>query len=122
MLERPPISPSDFFSNAAAREIGLTDQFWFDAYAEWHVALNNDTAVSFDTIFDPRTFRIPFRGGNADVLVRVQPEGHEHYAIRLTAFPADASPTPQQIPRWYWDTESRAVLGEAVLLDANFPW
>ena len=31
MTERPPIGPADFFSDSAAREAGLTDEFWFRA-------------------------------------------------------------------------------------------
>ena len=123
MLERPPISSGDFFSNAAAREIGFTDQFWFDVYAQWLEAIRNDPTMDMEVVlFGPRTFRMPFRDGAVDVLVRGQPDGREYYAIRFTAFPAADAVQPPQIERWYQDTETRAVLGEAVLLDVNFPW
>ena len=122
MLDRAPISPSDFFSNAAARAAGFTDRFWFDAYTQWLEALNSDPDPTFALIDAPRTLRVPFRQGHADVLVRTQPEGHEFFSIRFTAFPADDQPAPRQIDRWYQDTESRPVLGEAVLLDSNFRW
>ena len=122
MIERPPLSPSDFFCNAAAREAGLTEQFWFDAHTRWHEALHNDPKISFDSIDTPRTIRMPFRDGHVDVLVRNQPDGGEYFAVRFTAFPADEEPTPRQISRWYMDEESRSVMGEGVLLDANFNW
>ena len=122
MLDRPPITPNDFFSNDAARATGFTDQFWFDAYTQWNEAIRNDLDVSFASIDAPRTLRMPFREGYADVLVRIQPEAHEHYAIRFTAFPADDETPPRQVSRWYIDKENRPVLGEAVLLDANFHW
>ena len=122
MVERPPISPGDFFSNAAARETGLTDQFWFEAYTRWQDAIRSDPAP-FVAMEEPCTIRLSYRHGDADVLVRMQPEGREFYSLRFTAFPAEEDTSaPRQIPRWYRDTESRDVLGEAVLLDANFPW
>ena len=122
MLERPPISPSDFFSNAAARAAGFTDQFWFEAYHQWLEALRNDPSLPFAAFEDPYTLRLTYQHGDVDVLLRIQPEGHEHYAIRLTAFPAEDTPTPRPIDRWYQYGETREVLGEAALLDANFPW
>ena len=122
MLDRPPIAPSDFFSNAAAQAAGFTDEFWFDAFNQWTEALHNDAESFFIAIDSPRTFRMPFRDGYADVLVRNQPDGREYYAIRFTAFPADDEPTPRQIDRWYMYDESRPVLGEAILADVNFPW
>ncbi|MYC33356.1 MAG: hypothetical protein F4X64_09285 [Chloroflexi bacterium] len=121
MAERKPISPDDFFSNAAAREAGFTDQFWFAAYNGWLDAINSSPSP-FIALEEPHTVRLPYRHGNADVLVRTEPDGREYYSIRFTAFPAENAPTPRQISRWYFDDESRTALGEAALLDANFRW
>ncbi len=122
MVEREPIKADDFFSNAAGRETGFTDQFWFAAYTEWLKAIQSDPDATFDTIHDPRTFRLPYGDSYADVLVRTQPDGREYFSMRFTAFPAEDAPIARQVSRWYFYDESRTPLGEAVLLDANFRW
>ena len=121
MVEREPITSNDIFSNAAAREAGFTDQFWFAAYNGWLDAIKS-SASPFIAMEEPHTVRLPYVHGHADVLVRTEPDGREFYSIRFTAFPAEDAPTPRQISRWYFDDESRTALGEAVLLDANFRW
>lgn len=122
MVERPAITPDSFFSNDLARTNGFTNEFWAAAYDQWRQAIANEGDTGFDNINAPRTLRMPFHEGYADVLIRYQPDMNEYSSIRFTAFPSDDQPTPRQIDAWYWDTESRQVIGEAVLLDANFSW
>lgn len=119
MVARDPMSAAGVFSNAASREIGLTDQFRFAAYTEWLRTIQSDPDAAVDDIHDPCTFRLPYGDSHADVPVRTQPEGREYFSMRFTASPADDTPTPRQVSRWYFYDESRTRLGEAVLLDAN---
>ncbi len=122
MTERSPLAPSDVFSNAAARAAGFTDQFWFDAYNRWLDEIRNAFQRGFDPYQREHTFRVPYQHGEVDVLVRIEPEGREYPSLRLTAFPAEDTPTPRSINRWYQYSETRAVLGEAALLDVNNLW
>ena len=121
-MSQPRVSMSDFFSTTAAREVNLTDEFWYDAYAQYLDAMGKDMEQSFDAWEKEYTVRVPFEQGYLDVLVRMQPEPREHLAVRLTAFPADDASEPRQISRWYQDEETRPVIGEAALLDSNFRW
>ena len=122
MAPRPPITPNDFFSNPAARESGFTEQFWYQAYQLFLDEENRDPNPSLDKFFIARTIRAPFKQHFVDVLVRMQPEPGEYSSLRFTAFPAGEEPEVRQVIRWYSSDETRPVLGEGVLLDANFPW
>ena len=122
MLERTPFTPNDIFSNAAARAAGFTDQFWFDAYQSWLEEIRNDPKGGFDAYEREHTLRMTYEHGDVDILVRIQPEGREHPSLRFTAFSAEDTPRPRPINRWYQYDETRAVLGEAALLDVNHRW
>lgn len=122
MVQRPPITPNHFFSNPAAREAGFTEQFWYQAYQLFLDEANRDPSPSLDKFFIARTIRAPFRQHFVDVLVRMQPEPGEYSSLRFTAFPAGEEREVRQVSRWYSSDETRPVLGEGVLLDANFPW
>ncbi len=122
MPERSPLALGDIFSNAAARAAGFTDQFWFDAYNRWLDEIRNDAQGGFDAYEREHTFRMPYEHGEVDVLVRIEPEGREHPSLRFTAFPAEDTPTPRPINRWYQYYETRAVIGEAALLDVSNRW
>ena len=122
MVERKPISLDDIFSNDAARVAGFTDEFWFDAYNRWLEAIRNDPQGGFVAYESEHTFRMSYRHGDVDVLVRIEPEGREHPSLRFTAFPAENTPSPRPINRWYQYDETRATLGEAALLDVNNRW
>ena len=54
------------------------------------------------------------------MLVRNQPDAREYQELRFTAFAVGED--GQQIPRWYWHTEDRTVLGEAILVDYVNRW
>ena len=122
MVQRPPITPNHFFSDHAAREAGFTEQFWYQAYQLFLDEENRDPNPSLDKFFIARTIRAPFRQDFVDVLVRMQPEPGEYSSLRFTVFPAGNEPEVRQVSRWYSSNETRPVLGEGVLLDANFPW
>lgn len=122
MAPRPPITPNHFFSNPAAREAGFTEQFWYQAYQLFLDEENRDPNPSLDKFFIARTIRAPFRQNFVDVLVCMQPEPGEYSSLRFTAFPAGEEQEVRQVSRWYSSDETRPVLGESVLLDANFPW
>ena len=122
MVELPPITPSDFFSDAAAREAGFTDQFWYRAYILYLDELARDPSRSFAKYDIERTLRIPFQRGYVDVLVRAQPEPREERVLRFTAFPAGDEPGIRRVSRVYRYEETRPVLGEAALLDAGWRW
>ena len=83
-------------------------------------ALADDLNRSFDVFDIERTIRRSLGGEQIDVLVRNQPDAREYQQMRFTAFPAGED--GQQIPRWYWHIEERAVLGEAVLVDYANRW
>ncbi len=122
MFENPPITSDDFFSNAAAREAGFSDQFWYHAYTLYMEEVERDSSPSFDKYFIERTVRVPFGQGYIDVLVRSQPEPREEVIMRLTAFPSGDEREVPQLSRVYMREEKRPVLGEASLLDAGWRW
>ena len=122
MVQRPAITPGHFFSNPAAREAGLTEQFWYQAYQLYLDEVNRDPSPSLDKFFIERTIQAPFGQNFVDVLVRMQPEANEYCSLRFTVFPAGEEPEVRQVSRWYFSDETRPVLGEGVLLDANSPW
>ena len=118
------ITPKDFFSNAAAREAGFTEEFWYQAYQLYLDEAECDPDRSLEKFDIPRTVRMPFNQGYVDVIVRVQPEPREYRIVRFTAFPADGEGGPEvrQISRLYNRDEERPVLGEGALLDENGRW
>ena len=122
MITRPERSPISIFSNAAAREYGFTDQFWYEVYELYSKARADDPCKSFDMFDIERTIRRPFGGQRVDVLVRSHPDAREFQQLRFTAFPADTDGGAREIPRWYLDSGDRPVLGEAVLLDYSYSW
>ena len=120
MTTRPERSPRSIFSNSAAREYGFTDEFWFEVYELYMKELADDLDRSFDVFDIERTIRQSLGGEQIDVLVRNQPDAREYQELRFTAFAAGED--GQQIPRWYWYTEHRTVLGEAILVDYVNRW
>lgn len=122
MLESPPITSDDFFSNAAAREAGLSDQLWYNAYTLYMEEVERDPSPSFDKYLIERTVRVPFGQGHIDVLVRSQPEPREEVIMRLTAFSSGYEREVPQLSRVYMHEEKRPALGEAALLDAGWRW
>ena len=122
MNERPPIGPADFFSDSAAREAGLTDEFWFRAYTLYMEEVSSARSASFDWYEIERTVRVPFGQGHTDVLVRSQPEPREQRILRLTAFAAIDGDEVRQLSRLYWLDEDRSILGEALLPNAGMRW
>ena len=102
MPKAEPVTRYDFFINNAAREAGLTHQFWDEAYLQFLKDAENDTSTpEFERYDIDRTVRIPFHQKQIDVLVRCQPEAGEYRKIRLTAFSiGDERQTPQ-LSRWY---------------------
>ena len=121
MPETESATRHDFFINDGAREAGLTQRFWHQAYLQFLKDMESDTTTPGFEMYDiARTVRIPFQHKHIDVLVRCQPEPREHRIIRLTAFPAGNERQAPQLSRWYRRLdESRTVLGEAALLDAG---
>ena len=122
MTERLPITAADFFINSAAREAGLTGEFWFRAYTLYMEEVNSVAGMSFDVFEMARTVRVPFGRGHADVLARSQPEPREARVLRFTAFAAGDEDEVRQVDRLYWLDDDRPVLGEALLPDANIRW
>lgn len=127
MIEiRPPTGSGDFFTSSAARQAGLTDDFWRDVYALYLEDVNRDPVRSFDQFHIARTVRVRFRERYFDVLVRSQPEPREELILRFTAFPADAGQQVRQVSRSYRRHEVRSVIGEAALMDTggrgNLEW
>jgi hypothetical protein len=126
MAQETHITPADFFWNAAAQEAGFSGQFWLDAYNRYLDAVQRDPSQSFDKWEVERTFRVPFESGHVDVLVRMQPDGREHCALRFTVFPAGDGPDPRQLDRWYFygdeEKETPPILGEGALLDYMNRW
>ncbi len=118
------ITPNDFFSNAAAREAGFTEHFWYQAYLLYLDDADRDPDPSMDKFDSPRTVRMAWGQGQVDVIVRVQPEPREYRIVRFTAFPADGEGGAEVrlIRRWYYRDEDRPVLGEGALLDENARW
>ena len=62
-----------------------------------------------------RTIRRQFRGRLVDVLVRSHLDAREFQQLRFTAFAVEANEDERQVPRWYWYSDDRRVLGEAVM-------
>ena len=126
MVEQTRITAANFFWNAAAQDAGFSGPFWVEAYQRYLYAVEQDPSRSLDKWDVPRTVRVPFQQGQVEVLVRAQPEGREHSALRFTAFPAGGGAEPRQLGRWYWyegdGQETRPVLGEAVLPDVVNRW
>ena len=114
-------TPSDFLVNSAAREAGLSNDFWHQAYTLFR--READKEMTPDAYERERTFRVPSKGGPVDVLVRCQPEPRETMILRFTAFPAGPGAQVRQLSGFYrLDGESRPVLGEAALLDVRHSW
>ena len=124
MYSKPPITPKDFFSNAAALEAGFNNHFWYEAYQLYLEQAHRDPSRSMEKYDDPRSVRMPFKEGCVDVIARVQPEPREWRIVRFTAFPAAGESGPETLPikLWHFEDESRPVLGEGALLDENFRW
>jgi hypothetical protein len=126
MAQETRITSADFFWNAAAQEAGFSGQFWLDAYKRYLDALQRDPSPSFDIWEVERTVRVPSESGHVDVLVRIQPEGREHCALRFTVFPAGDGPDPPRLERWYFhgdeEKETPPILGEGALLDYMNRW
>ena len=122
MYRNSPITAADFFSDSAAREAGLSDEFWFRAYTLYLEEVKSVAGASFDVFEMVWTVRVPFGRGRADVLVRSQPEPREARILRFTAFTAGGEDEVRQVDRLYWLDEDRPVLGEAVLPDDNLRW
>ena len=98
MIERrAPSGSGDFFTSSAARQAGLTDDFWRRVYALYIEEVNRDPVRTFDQFHIARTVRAPFPGEYLDELVRSQPEPREELIPRFTAFPPD--PEARKRPR-----------------------
>ena len=125
MVNRQTITSQDFFSNAAARDTGFTEQFWYHAYQLYMDEAARDPEPALDIKYiRPRSIRMPFREGHVDVIVRAQPDSREYVIMRLTAFPADGEDgsDADQNGWWYVGNEKRSALGEGALLDENGRW
>ena len=122
MPRKEPLSPGDFFTSTAARKAGLTDEFWLEAYKLFIEEARRGLNPRGNPFHVERTFRVPFREGHVDVLVRSQPEPREWMILRFTAFPSADEREVQQVDRFYMSCESRPALGEAVLPDAGWRW
>lgn len=125
MVDQQQITSKDFFSNAAARDAGFTEQFWYQAYQLYLDEAARDPDPALDIKYTrPRSIRMPFREGHVDVIVRAQPESREYVIMRFTAFPADSEDGPDagQSGWWYIHNEQRSPLGEGALLDENGRW
>ena len=118
----PDIPSGSIFSNAAAREYGLTDEFWVEVCELYEKALAEDPRKLLAVLDKERTVRRSFRGQLVDVLVRNHPDAREYQQLRFTAFQADPNEDAPEIPRWYMDHAARRVLGEAVLPDYPNDW
>ena len=89
MTDRPPLTPRDFFSDTSALEAGFTGEFWYAVHELFVDASVRDSSISPDQYDVERTFRMPFRTGHVDVLVRTSPDAREYPSLRFTVFPAD---------------------------------
>ena len=114
----------DFFINDSAREAGLTQRFWNQAYLMFLKEAEGDTSVPvFDRYDIARTIRVPFGQGYLNVLVRCQPDPREYRIYRLTAFATGGERQPLEVSEAYDQLrEDRAALVEAVLLGSNRRW
>jgi len=98
MIERrPPSGSGDFFTGSAARQAGLTDDFWRRVYAPYLEDVNRNPVRSFHQFHIARTVGASLRAEYFDVLVRSRPEPREELIPRFTAFPAD--PEARKSPR-----------------------
>ena len=124
MDQQTRITSADFFSNAAAREAGFTEDFWYQVYQQYLHEADRDPSRSLEKCARPRTVRMPFKQGYVDVVARVQPEQREYRIVRFTAFPAEGEgeSEAQQMDWWYRGYENRPALGEGALLDDNVRW
>ena len=124
MPKTESVARYDFFINNAAREAGLTHQFWDEAYLQFLEDVENDTRTpEFERYDIARTVRIPIHQKQIDVLVRCQPEPREYRIIRLTAFSIGDERQTSPLSRWYRRIdESRTIVGEAALLDVGQRW
>ena len=88
----------DFFISDSAREAGLTQRFWHQAYLMFIKLAEVNTSVPAFDIYDiARIVRVPFGQGYLNVLVRCQPDPREHRIYRLTAFAADSGHQPLDV-------------------------
>ena len=71
------MSPNSIFSNAAAREYGFTNEFWYEAYELYEKGLANDPCKSLDVFAIERTIRLPLADQEIDVLVRSHSDARE---------------------------------------------
>ena len=129
MDSQPRIAPKGFFSNAATRESGFTEHFWYQAYRLYLDEAGRDPDPSLDKFDHPCTIRMSLKQGTVDVIARVQPEPRDYRIAHFTAFPADGEGGAEvhQMSRWYIRGESRPVpgdpvLGEGALLNGNMRW
>ena len=124
MPKAEPVTRCDFFITASAREAGLTQQFWYQAYLQFLKDTESDTTAPGFEMYDiARTVRIPFGQRHFEVLVRCQPDPREYRIYRLTAFAAGDDRQPLDVSGAYEQLlEGRAVLGEAALLDSGRRW
>ena len=124
MPETESATRHDFFINDGAREAGLTQRFWHQAYLQFLKDTESDTTTPGFEMYDiARTIRVPFGQRHFEVLVRCQPDPREYRIYRLTAFTAGDDRQPLDVSGAYEQLlEGRAVLGEAALLDSGRRW
>ena len=124
MLETESMTRHEFFFNDSAREAGLTQRFWHQAFVQFLQEAESDMSIPVFRRYDIAcTVRVPFGHGRFDVLVRCQPDPSEYRIYRLTAFAADDDRQPLEVSGAYEQLlEGRAVLVEAVLLDSGLRW
>ncbi len=80
-------SNHDFFFSDGAREAGLTQRFWHQAYLMFIKLAEESTSMPAFDIYDiARIVRVRFGQGHLNVLVRCQPDPREYRIYRLTAF------------------------------------
>ena len=118
------IARHDFFISDSAREAGLTQSFWHQAYMMFIKEAEENTSLPAFGIYEiARVVRIPFGPGYLNVLVRCQPDPREHRIYRLTTFAADVERQPLDVNTAFEQLlEGRAMLGEAVLMDRGRRW
>ena len=114
----------DFFISDSAREAGLTQRFWHQAYLMFIKEAERNQSVPAFEIYDiARIVRVPFGQGYLNVLVRCQPDPREHRIYRLTAFAAGGERQPLDVNTAFQQLrEGRAILGEAALMDRGRRW
>ena len=117
-------SNHDFFLSDGAREAGLTQRFWHQAFLMFIKEAEENTSMPSFEIYDiARIVRVPFGQGYLNVLVRCQPDPREHRIYRLTAFAAGGERQPLDVNTAFQQLrEGRAMLGEAALMDRGRRW